>query len=200
TLVKDAFFLHGAGVGGGSLVYANTLLVPPDDAFRDPRWVRLDWKEALAPHYATAKRMLGATESAVVVETDRMLKEGAEEMGRGHTWHRATVGVYFGEPGKTVPDPFFGGEGPERTGCTLCGGCMVGCRVGAKNSLDRNYLYLAEKLGVDVLPEHEVVDLERRPDGRWTVRSRRPGPPWELRRAERPTLTAGDVVLAAGVL
>ena len=132
TLVKDAFFLHGAGVGGGSLVYANTLLVPPDEAFRDARWVGLeDWKKTLEPFYATAKRMLGATESQVVVETDRMLKEVATEMGRGDTWQKATVGVYFGEAGKTVPDPFFGGEGPERTGCTLCGGCMVGCRVGA---------------------------------------------------------------------
>lgn len=159
TLVKDAFFLHGAGVGGGSLVYANTLLVPPDDAFHDKRWVGLDWKKTLEPFYATAKKMLGATESAVVVETDRMLKEVAEEMGRGHTWHKATVGVYFGEAGKTVPDPFFEGEGPERTGCTLCGGCMVGCRVGAKNSLDRNYLYLAEKRGVVVQPESRVTDV-----------------------------------------
>ncbi len=160
TIVKDAFFLHGAGVGGGSLVYANTLLVPPDEAFRDARWVGLeDWKKTLEPFYATAKRMLGATESAVVVETDRMLKEVAEEMGRGHTWHKATVGVYFGDAGKTVPDPFFDGEGPERTGCTLCGGCMVGCRVGAKNSLDKNYLYLAEKRGVVVHPESRVTDI-----------------------------------------
>jgi cholesterol oxidase len=160
TLVKDAFFLHGAGVGGGSLVYANTLLVPPDRAFEDARWVGLaDWKKTLEPFYATASRMLGATESAVVVETDRMLREVATEMGRGDSWHRATVGVYFGEAGKTVPDPFFGGEGPERTGCTLCGGCMVGCRVGAKNSLDRNYLYLAEKRGAVVQPESRVTDV-----------------------------------------
>lgn len=165
TLVKDAFFLHGAGVGGGSLVYANTLLEPPDEAFRDPRWVGLDWKQALAPHYDTAKRMLGVTPSAVLVETDRMLKEIAEEMGRGHTFHRATVGVYFGEPGKTVPDPYFGGEGPERTGCTLCGGCMVGCRVGAKNTLDRNYLYFAEKRGAEVKPETRVVDVRPLPGG-----------------------------------
>lgn len=159
TLVKDAFFLHGAGVGGGSLVYANTLLVPPDAAFTDARWVGLDWKATLEPHYGTAKRMLGATPSAVVVETDRMLKQVAEEMGRGESWHRATVGVYFGEAGKAVPDPFFDGEGPERTGCTLCGGCMVGCRVGAKNSLDYNYLYLAEKRGVRVEPESRVIDV-----------------------------------------
>ena len=159
TLVKDAFFLHGAGVGGGSLVYANTLLVPPDEAFTDARWVGQDWKAALEPHYATAKRMLGVTESPVVVETDWMLKEVAEEMGRGHTWKKADVGVFFGEPGKTVPDPFFDGEGPSRTGCTLCGGCMVGCRVGAKNTLDRNYLYLAEKKGVTIQPESRVVDV-----------------------------------------
>jgi cholesterol oxidase len=159
TLVKDAFFLHGAGVGGGSLIYANTLLVPPDEAFADPRWVGKDWKATLAPFYAQAKKMLGVVESPVVVETDRLLKEVADEMGRGHTWKRADVGVYFGEPGKTVPDPFFGGEGPERTGCTMCGGCMVGCRVGAKNTLDKNYLYLAEKKGAVVQPESRVIDV-----------------------------------------
>jgi cholesterol oxidase len=160
TLVKDAFFLHGAGVGGGSLVYANTLLVPPEEAFRDERWVGMNWRDALAPHYATAKKMLGVVESPIVVETDRMLKEVADEMGRGHTFHRANVGVFFGdEPGKTVPDPFFGGEGPERTGCTMCGGCMVGCRVGAKNTLDQNYLYLAEKKGAVIHPETRVVDV-----------------------------------------
>jgi cholesterol oxidase len=159
TLVKDAFFLHGAGVGGGSLVYANTLLVPPDEAFADPRWVGQDWKAALAPHYATAKKMLGVVESPIIVETDRMLKEVADDMGRGHTFHKANVGVFFGEPGKTVPDPFFGGEGPERTGCTMCGGCMVGCRVGAKNTLDQNYLYLAEKKGARIEPESRVVDV-----------------------------------------
>ncbi len=165
TMVRDAFFLHGAGVGGGSLVYANTLLVPPDEAFDDARWVGLDWKGALAPHYETAKRMLGATPSRVIVETDRMLEEVATEMGRGDTFHRATVGVYFGEAGKTAPDPFFDGEGPERTGCTLCGGCMVGCRVGAKNTLDRNYLYLAEKRGAVVQPESRVVDIRPLGDG-----------------------------------
>ncbi len=156
TLVRDAFFLHGAGVGGGSLVYANTLLIPPDDAFVDPRWVGLDWKKALAPHYATAQHMLGVIESPVLVETDRMLREVAEEMGRGSTFRPADVGVYFGEPGKTVADPYFGGEGPPRTGCTMCGGCMVGCRVGAKNTLDRNYLYFAEKKGTQIVAESKV--------------------------------------------
>lgn len=161
TLVKDAFFLHGAGVGGGSLVYANTLLVPPMEAFDDPRWVGMNWREVLEPHFATAKKMLGVVESPIVVETDRMLKEVAEEMGRGDTFHRAHVGVFFGdEPGKTVPDPFFGGEGPARTGCTMCGGCMVGCRVGAKNTLDQNYLYLAEKKGAVIEPETRVLDVK----------------------------------------
>lgn len=160
TLVKDAFFLHGAGVGGGSLIYANTLLVPPPEAFDDPRWVGIDWRTELPPFYATAKKMLGVVQSPVIVETDRMLKEVADEMGRGHTWKRADVAVYFGEPGKTAPDPFFDGEGPERTGCTMCGGCMVGCRVGAKNTLDQNYLYLAEKKGVTIQPESRVIDVK----------------------------------------
>lgn len=159
SLVKDALFLHGAGVGGGSLVYANTLLVPPDEAFDDPRWVGLDWRKELAPHYETAQRMLGAVKSPVVVETDRMLKSIADDMGRGDTFHRVNVGVYFGEEGKTAPDPFFGGEGPERTGCVFCGGCMVGCRYGAKNTLDQNYLYLAEKKGTQIFPETRVVDI-----------------------------------------
>lgn len=160
TLVKDAFFLHGAGVGGGSLVYANTLLVPPERAFEDVRWVGMDWKAELEPHYATAKRMLGAVPSEVIVETDRMLKEIAQDMGRGDTFHRATVGVYFGKPGVTAPDPFFGGEGPARTGCILCGGCMVGCRHGAKNTLEENYLWFAEKKGTTIVPETRVVDVQ----------------------------------------
>jgi cholesterol oxidase len=108
--------------------------------------------------------MLGAVPSEVIVETDRVLKSVAEDMGRGDTFHRATVGVYFGEPGKTKPDPFFDGEGPERTGCTLCGGCMVGCRVGAKNTLDQNYLYLAEKRGAKIVPEIRVTDITPLPD------------------------------------
>ncbi len=112
TLVKDAFFLHGAGVGGGSLVYANTLLVPPDAAFADERWVGQDWKKTLEPFYDLAKKMLGVVRSPIIVETDRMLKSVAEEMGRGDTFHHANVGVYFGEPGKTVPDPFFDGDLP----------------------------------------------------------------------------------------
>jgi cholesterol oxidase len=195
TLVKDAFFLHGAGVGGGSLIYANTLLVPPDVAFDDPRWVGQDWKAALAPHYATAKKMLGVVESPFVVETDRVLKEVADEMGRGDTFRKADVGVFFGEPGKTVPDPFFGGEGPERTGCIKCGGCMVGCRHGAKNTLDLNYLYLAEKRGARIEPETRVRDIAPIPGGGYELALERSTS--FLSRGRR-TLRARGVVVSGG--
>jgi cholesterol oxidase len=160
TVMKDVFFLHGAGVGGGSLVYANTLLQAPNEAFDDPRWVGIDWKTELEPHYAMAKKMLGAVRSPFIVETDRILRDIATEMGRGDTFHHHTVGVYFGEPGKTAPDPFFDGEGPERTGCIKCGACMVGCRHNAKNTLDKNYLYLAEKRGTRIFPESRVIDIK----------------------------------------
>lgn len=198
TLVKDAFFLHGAGVGGGSLVYANTLLVPPDEAFTDARWVGQDWKAALAPHYETAKKMLGVVRSPIIVETDRMLKEVAEEMGRGDTFHRANVGVFFGaegdEPGTTVADPFFGGEGPERTTCTMCGGCMVGCRVGAKNTLDQNYLYLAEKRGAVIEPESKVIDIRPLEGGGYELEIARSTGFFHPRR----TIRVRGVVVSAG--
>jgi len=194
TLVKDAFFLHGAGVGGGSLVYANTLLVPPEEAFRDARWVGMDWRKTLEPHYATAMRMLGAVVSPVVVETDRMLKEIAEEMGRGDTFHRATVGVYFGEAGKTVKDPFFGGEGPDRTGCILCGGCMVGCRHGAKNTLEENYLYFAEKKGTTIMPDSRVLDVRPLEGGGYELTIERSSGMTHPRR----TLRVRGVVVSAG--
>jgi len=135
-------------------------LQPPPEAFKDARWVGLDWQKELEPHYAMAKKMLGAVTSPFIVETDRILREVATEMGRGHTFHHATVGVYFGEAGKTVPDPFFDGEGPERTGCIRCGACMVGCRHNAKNTLDKNYLYLAEKRGTRIFPESRVIDVK----------------------------------------
>jgi cholesterol oxidase len=203
TLVKDAFFLHGAGVGGGSLIYANTLLVPPDEAFTDPRWVGRDWKAALTQHFATAKKMLGVVESPIVVETDRMLKEVADEMGRGETFKRADVGVYFGEAGKTVPDPFFGGEGPDRTGCIMCGGCMVGCRHNAKNTLDLNYLYLAEKRGTRIEPESRVVDIrplakEREGEGGYELTIERSTASVFRRSHTRRTLRARGVVVSGG--
>lgn len=205
-LFKMTFFPHvtvvsGVGVGGGSLVYANTLPVPDDDFFRAPSWGGLaDWKEELAPHYATARRMLGAVTNPHLTHTDDVLREVAQDLGKADK-HKATdVAVYFGAPGETVPDPFFGGEGPPRTGCTLCGGCMLGCRVGAKNTLDKNYLWLAERRGVVVEPETEVTWV--RPAGAADgadgyvveARQRRGG------RTRPVTFRARQVIFAGGVL
>src|SRR5256885_3314571 len=140
--------LAGAGVGGGSLVYANTLLVPPPAFFADARWAALDrWEERLRPFYAEALRMLGATPSRYLGPADEALRALADELGRGETFHQPAVGVFFGTPGETVPDPYFGGEGPARTGGQLCGGWMGGCPPGAKNTPDRNYLYPAARRG-----------------------------------------------------
>jgi cholesterol oxidase len=196
TVLSDVFILHGCGVGGGSLVYANTLLVPPDHAFEDPQWIGLDWKSALRPHYDTALRMLGAIPSQVLLETDRLLKSVADEMGRGHTFHRATVGVYFGESGVKTADPFFGGEGPERTGCTLCGGCMVGCRYGAKNTLDKNYLHLAEARDAQIFPESRVVDVRALEGGGYELTIEKST---GLRHPQRK-MRARQVVISAGSL
>jgi cholesterol oxidase len=199
TLLDDVLVLGGAGVGGGSLVYANTLLVPPDAAFKNPGWpTDRDWKAALAPHYETAKRMLGVTEVPFDYPADLLLKRGAETIGVGDSYQRQQVGVFFGEAGKTVPDPYFGGRGPERTGCIHCGGCMVGCRHGAKNTLDKNYLYFAEQLGVEVQPETEVLTI-REVEGGYELETR-PSTGGFWRRRKRTTLFAERVVLSAGVL
>jgi len=159
TLLKDVFIFHGTGVGGGSLVYANNLLTPTDVVFNDPHWGSKGWKEKLTPYYKLAQKMLGATPSKVITKADKILKECASEIGKEDTFHVNDVGVYFGEENVTVSDPYFDGKGPDRTGCTLCGGCLVGCRHGAKNTLDKNYLYLAEQLGVTIIPETKVVDV-----------------------------------------
>lgn len=188
TLLKDVVVLSAAGVGGGSLVYANTLYRPPDSFFADPRWAGItDWAGELTVHYDQASRMLGVTEQPAMTPSDLVVRQVADEMGVGGTFRRTPVGVFFGEPGKTVPDPYFGGAGPERTGCTQCGDCMIGCRVGAKNRLDLNYLYLAERAGATVHPETEVTALRPAADG-WVVETK------------RGRFTAGQVVLAAGAL
>lgn len=162
TLLDDVFVLSGAGVGGGSLWYANTLLVPPERFFRDPQWAALsdDWQAELAPHYRTAQRMLGAVPNPVFGAADEVLREVATEMGVASSFKATDVGVFFGQPGKRTADPYFGGRGPDRVGCTQCGSCMTGCTNGAKNTLDRNYLYLAQKLGAFVAAEREVVGLQ----------------------------------------
>ena len=161
TLFRHAWVLSGVGVGGGSLVYANTLLSPPDSVWKDTHWSHLkDWKNIMKPFYTTARKMLGANKNSYLGDCDRVLKEAADEQGFGDTFYTTDVGVYFGEPGKTVADPYFGGEGPDRTGCIYCGGCMAGCRHGAKNTLDKNYLYLAEKGGTQVFAQTKVVDIK----------------------------------------
>jgi len=185
--------LHGVGVGGGSLVYANTLPVPKDDFFEARSWASLaPWKRELAPHYDTAKRMLGAARNPRLERGDEVLREIARDIGREEHFHPTDVGVFFGKPGVRVPDPYFGGEGPARTGCIFCGACMTGCRVGAKNTLDYNYLYLAEKRGATVRPETEVVAVRRGPQSRWRVEVR--GPEGD------EALTAERVIFAGGVM
>ena len=134
-------------MGGGSLVYANQLLTPPDQVFAKPEWGPGDWKNRLAPHYQTARTMLGAVPCPRVGRADQLLAKIGEEIRGEDTFHLNQVGVYFGEPDQTVPDPYFNGQGPPRTGCTFCGACMIGCPKGAKNTLDKNYLYLARGPG-----------------------------------------------------
>ncbi len=160
TIFKDVFVVSGSGVGGGSLGYANTLYRARPSFFRDPQWAQLgDWETVLAPHYETAERMLGVTDYEGMGPADLLLKEYGEEIGVGETFTNTRVGVFFDEPGKQVPDPYFEGEGPERTGCMRCGSCMVGCRHGAKNTLVKNYLWFAEKLGVSIEPERQVTEI-----------------------------------------
>ena len=161
TLTKGAMVLHGAGVGGGSLGYANVLEVPSDETFATPAWNQpIAWGEVLQPHFETAKRMLGVTRNPKLWEADEVMRQQAEERGLGDTFRETEVGVFFGPAGETVPDPYFGGDGPTRTGCKHCGGCLVGCRYNAKNTLPKNYLYFAEKQGAEVLAESEVTGIQ----------------------------------------
>lgn len=158
TFLQHVTILHGVGLGGGSLTYANTLPTPKSAFFASKAWSHLgDWETELAPHYATARRMLGSATNPRETAGDRVLAQIAKEMGREEHHHPTDVAVFFGEPGVEVDDPYFEGEGPRRVGCTYCGSCMTGCRVGAKNTLDRNYLYLAEKLGTEIHTETEVA-------------------------------------------
>jgi cholesterol oxidase len=197
--LKDVVVLAGAGVGGGSLNYANTLYEPPDAFYADPQWRDItDWRTELAPHYATATRMLGVVTNPTMTPSDVAMKAVADEMGVGHTFRLTPVGVFFGAPaGETVPDPYFGGAGPSRTGCLECGACMTGCRYGAKNTLPKNYLYLAEGAGATVHPLTTVTALRPLDDG-WAVDTVRTGA-WRAGRTRR-TITASHVVLAAGAL
>jgi cholesterol oxidase len=196
--LPDAMVLAGAGVGGGSLNYANTLYVPPRPFFEDKQWGHItDWQAELAPHYDTAQTMLGVVENRCEGPVEDVMRQSAEDMGVGHTFRKTPVGIFFGEPGRTVPDPYFGGAGPARTGCTECGNCMVGCRVGAKNTLMKNYLALAERLGVRIEPLRTVVRLGEVPDtpGLHRILHERTGP---RHGQDRRVTTARHVVVAAG--
>ncbi len=195
--LPHVMILAGAGVGGGSLNYANTLYQPGQTFFADRQWSALaDWEPELAPHYATAKRMLGVVEQYPHTgPVERIMQGAAEDLGVGGTFRLAPVGVWFGRPGERAADPFFSGQGPERTGCTLCGNCMVGCRVGAKNTLAKNYLYLAERRGVVIEPLRTVVEVRALPGGGFAVTTERSGA-WL--RKQRRTVRAAQVVLAAG--
>jgi cholesterol oxidase len=198
TLLKDVFVLSGAAVGGGSVVYANTLYEPLEAYWSDPNWAHVsDWRSEYAPFYDQAKRMLGVTPVPFTTPSDRVLQGVAEHLGVPDTYHPTEVGVWFGQPGVRVPDPYFGGLGPDRVGCIRCGNCMVGCKHEAKNSLDHNYLYLAERAGAGVLAERKVVDLIPLDGGGWRLVHERPGA-WVRR--DRQELTAHQVVLAAGSL
>ncbi|OKK10704.1 GMC family oxidoreductase [Streptomyces sp. CB02400] len=206
-LLGNVMVLAGAGVGGGSLNYANTLYVPPKPFFDDPQWGHItDWQEELGPYYDQAKRMLGVRLNPTMTPSDVHLKAAAERMGVGDTFHMAPVGVFFGDgedadgkakvkPGQEVPDPYFGGAGPSRRACAECGECMTGCRHGAKNTLNENYLHLAEKAGAIVHPMTTAVSVTEDSRGGYAVATL---PTDDRRKGEGRTFRARRVVLAAG--
>ena len=164
SMLSGMLVLHGAGLGGGSLGYANVLMEPDETLFEAPAWKHLaDWKKVLRPHYESAKRMLGVTENPRFFAADEHLKQVADDLGRGAFVRATQVGVYFeGEEneGSAERDPYFDGEGPLRSPCIFCGACMVGCRHNAKNTLTKNYLYFAKKLGVDIQAERKVTNIK----------------------------------------
>ena len=192
--LPDVLILCGAGVGGGSLVYANTLYQPGDKYFNDPHWSSItDWKSELTPFYDLARRMLGVEVNPYFSPSDQAMKEVAEQMGVGHTFTLAPLGIYFGKgEGVESADPYFGGVGPARSGCTNCGSCMTGCRHNAKNTLPKNYLGLAEKIGAQVFPLTTVTGLEQLPDGNWKVSAKKTDG------IGRSSFIAREVVMAAG--
>lgn len=197
SFLRHVTVLHGVGVGGGSLVYANTLPTPTDSFFEAPSWAHLatSWSDELATHYDTARKMLGATRYPGRTRADDILESIAEEMGRGEHFAPTEVAVFFGEPGVEVADPYFGGAGPRRSGCVECGECMTGCRHGAKNTLDLNYLWLAERAGLEVRAETEVIKVSPRDGGGYYVTTQR-----SLGRDRTEVLSADHVIFAGGVM
>ena len=161
TFLNHVTVLSGVGVGGGSLTYANTLPIPKQNFFKTGSWANLNsWQEILQPFYKTAHKMLGAAKNPKLHDADLLIKDIAKDLGKEKDFESTKVAVFFGEPGKTVKDPYFNGKGPDRKGCTHCGACMTGCRYNAKNTLDKNYLYLAQQLGAKIMAEKEVFNVE----------------------------------------
>lgn len=193
--LPNVLILAGAGVGGGSLVYANTLYRPTERYFNDPQWSEItDWKSELAPWYDQAERMLGVTTNPYFTNSDKAMKEVADEMGVGHTFKMAPLGVHFGnKPGELVSDPYFGGVGPDRISCLQCGGCMTGCRHNAKNTLPKNYLGLAEGAGTEVFALTTVTSIAE-VNGKWRVLARKSNSLLGRKRS----FTADEVIIAAG--
>ena len=193
--LPNVLILAGAGVGGGSLVYANTLYRPTEKYFKDPQWAGItDWKAELAPWYEQAERMLGVQVNPYFTNSDKAMKEIADEMGVGDTFTMAPLGVHFGtKPGEIVADPYFGGVGPDRVSCLQCGGCMTGCRHNAKNTLPKNYLGLAESAGAEVFPLTTVTSIEEK-NGQWSISARK-STSWFSRKKR---FTADQVIVAAG--
>jgi cholesterol oxidase len=197
-LLRNLMVLAGAGVGGGSLNYANTLYRPPEVFFNDPQWAHLaDWRAELDAHYDQAERMLGVSTYTGHTAADQVLQQVAQDMGVPQSYHPTPVGVFFGRPGEEVDDPYFGGVGPRRTGCIECGSCMTGCRVGAKNTLVKNYLYLAERGGATVHPMTTVTAVRPQADGTWLIDAVRTGA-LRIGKRGRRRFRANQVVLAAG--
>jgi len=202
-LFQMRFFRHvtvlaGAGVGGGSLTYANTLPIPKSGFFKAKTWAHLaDWEKELAPHYKTARRMLGAVKNQAITPPDELLREIAKDRGQPEAWEPTDVAVYFGTPGKTVPDPYFNGEGPDRTGCKLCGQCMTGCQHGAKNTLDKNYLHLARKKGLDLRADTEVDMVRPLAGGGYQIEVLEGA---KVFGRDRRVFTAERVIFSAGAL
>jgi len=205
TLLNDIMILHGSGVGGGSLVYSNVLMKPDNKLFESPEWQNLaDWKTTLDPHFETAKKMLGVSENPYLKAADDALEVIADEFNKRDTFRPTEVGVYFnpGKPGELVPDPYFGGEGPDRRGCDQCGACMVGCRTNAKNTLMKNYLHFAEKFGADILANATVKEIRPLPedqldDARYTVSYYKTSA-WPFQFASK--IRARNIIVSAGAV
>lgn len=200
TLLKKVMVLHGVGVGGGSLVYANTLLKAEDKIFNQEIWpTQVPWAQEMKEYYSLAEKMLGVTTNHVMMDGENILKKCGEELGIGETFHPTEVGIYFGEAKVKKPDPYFSGDGPEREGCSICGACMIGCPTGSKNTLDKNYLYFAKKWGVDIIPQTKVTKIFKDPERQeYTLQTEDPTR-W-LKGKSQKYFRAKNVILSAGAL